>query len=442
MKFNLSISHQLALLQILVWFKRSMRLLIRTMWMGICGYLLAWGLNELRGWFPEEHMWLWMGAVFAALPFTGILFSWPRRKRLVWSLDRKFELQEQVSTSWSVIKDHQGNRVTIALLTDCLHSFPIIWKRLLFFGWHLSRDVVALTTVLILGLGVYVYRFVPITVPSLDDVEIMLLPPLGDEASAKDIFPDGLLGLKPTPSPGQGGASGGVGSGDSREEDDMQMVQDALTELGKKLSQMAATYDLGQALQSGDTAVAASAMENLADQVDGLDDSTKEMLSKAMQSASDKTSYSGQAVIQKLSQDMDEVAEQLQPDPVSSTPPGDISTQDAMDEVASDFRALDDLLTNMPGQGAGAVNALGEKGGAEPAMRLQGEGGEFELETGESPLPGMLFPGDARTIGYQTSSEALNLIRARGGDIVLTPLIPSYYPWIWRDVVSTYFLNR
>ena len=277
---------QLTLLQLLVWFKRSFRLMIRAVWLGLCGYLLAWGLNQLKGWLPDERIWLWLGVAFAALPLVGIMLSWPPRKRLVWSLDRELELQEQVSTAWSVCSEGQENRVTEALLSDVRLILPRVRKRLLTRGWWLTRDVVALLIVLLLCVGVYIYRFLPVTMPTIDTVEVSLLPPLGGEASAEEVFPDGLLGINPTPTPAPGGEGDEMGAGDSGAGEGMsQTIQDALAAMGEELSQNAATYELGQALQSGDAGEAASALENLSDQVEGLEAETLETLAGALEQA-------------------------------------------------------------------------------------------------------------------------------------------------------------
>ena len=446
--------HQLTLLQGLVWFKRSLRLLIRTIWLGISGYLLAWGLNKLRGWFPDEQTWLLLGGVFAACAFLGIFFSWPSKKRFVWLLDRKFELQEQVSTAWSAAADYQQNPIVSALLQDVLHLYPRIRKRLLLRGWHLSRDLLALSIVLILGAGVFINHFLPATARSLDEVEVALLPPLGAEANADEIFPAGILGLKPTPTsiPSDSGAGAG-NNGNQGGSDNNGSAQDALSNLGAELSKMAATYDLGQALQSGDANQAASEMENLADQVDNLDASTKDKLSQAMSSAANNLSTSQQEAVQELAQDLSDAARQLgseadegqdenAPSQFGPSSQSELSTQDSLDQVASDLREVGQFGTQTGGGGASGEDSESENSRVEPGMRLQGESDLQALEINGALEPGMLSPTDTEPTGNQAGKNPFNQISDTESGVVKTPLVPSSYPWIWRYVISTYFLRR
>jgi hypothetical protein len=444
---------QLTTLQGLIWFKRSLRMLFRMIWLGISGYIIGWGLNELTGWFPEPRIWLLFCIMFAIPPFIIVLFSWPNKKRLSWFIDRKLGLKEQISTALNASKSYPENTLVRALIDDTLHIFPWIWRRLLFYGWNLSRDLIAFFIVLLLAVGVYVYRFIPITSTILPDTELELLPPLGEETSAKDIFPLGVLGLQPTPTDEQDNTEGDANNTSSLEkQSDYYALQEALLNMGEQLSQSAATFELGQALQNGNAENSAEAMEDLSDHVNSLDTTTKELLSQAMLDASTNISSTLSPEIKKLSEDLLETSNQIQEQLGDSsggdsatnagTTSPDFSTQDAMDEVASDLRTLGNLTSSPGGFGAGIGNIDSEQGSIEPADRIQGGADVYQLDSSEAFQSGILIPANTDQEGLSSTNVSMDFTSVSGNQIIQTPLVPSTYPWKWRNVVSTYFLSR
>jgi hypothetical protein len=445
---------QLGLLQALIWFKRSLRLLIRSIWFGVTGYLLAWELNISRGMFPDEKNWLWLGVISALIPFIVIFFSWPKKKRLAWLLDRKFGLHEQISTALNKVNETRENIVLLALFDDVLEILPKIRRRLVFRGWHISRDLLALMIVMILFAGVYVYHYMPASIQTLDAVDVSMLPPLGNEANASDIFPAGPLGLKPTPTPVPDNSQGLTGSNTGVEaQAAYQSATDALSNMGKQLSQTAATHDLGSALLSGDMSLAASAMEDLADNLENLDSATIRMLSEAMFSTAGSMS-SNLNEVQKLSEDLmqassdlqeligEKIAEEHQASTIESRSQTELATKDAMDQVANDLQSFGEQEAEAAGIQGGDAGPKSENGGVEPAIRIEGEGEVFNLDTTGAGQPSILNPPATETTGDQATNSERNLIINEGGNFIKTPLIPSFYPWKWRNVVSTYFLSR
>jgi hypothetical protein len=307
--------------------------------------------------------------------------------------------------------------------------------------------MIALLIVAVLGGSVlFTSQFKPYSPESIQ-AQPQRVPALSQEPRQEEVFPSGPLGLNEQQQDSQsplGGDQTGSGEGQGSQQgaltpEQAAAMMEALREMGEQLSGDASTFELGEALQELDLDQAASALENLADQVDDLSDQTQEMLADAMQEGSDQTGES------QLSEDLENAAEALREQAGEQSGEGESSesdgqsgsAEDQLDQVAQDLREMG-ADGSTPGMGAG--NSGGTmQGQAEPAGRLQGEGDTFELEVENSSASGILTASPPRQPGSSTASGSLDAVLPGGEEGSRSPIIPNYYLWKWRDVVREYF---
>lgn len=457
------LKRQLLLTLFLVWLQRAVRLLIRAAWTGAAGYLVGWGLHSLWGWLPDPRIWLVGGSALGAFSLVGVFLPWPRLSRLAWALDRRLGLREQASTAWQVAQAEATGQVAGLLVEDAVTFLPRVRARIARRGWFLARDLEASVIVALL-LGAVFWGSVP-SLSRVRETRGALLPPLGEDPSASEVFPSGIPGLESATTPDS--QAGGQGEGEPGEQpgggevdpSHLRAVASALSKMGESLSQQAVTYELGQALQQEDLEGAAQALENLADQLDSLSDATQEQLAEAMQSGSNRLEEIDE---QPLSEDLQAAADALRGEDSAAA-------GEQMDELASSLRTLaqqagglgDDSLSGKgneadqeqaegsgSGAGAGAGAGLGtgerETGEAEPLPRLQGEGeilelSDSELDSGEDQS-GLLRPGTPSDEGGMfTARGTHDVVEAGDASLISSVLTPYHYSWRWRDVVSAYF---
>ena len=456
---------RLMVVQLIVWTQRAIRLLLRASWTGAAVFLLFWGIDSLFGWFPDPRTWLLAGAFVSLFSLIGIVFPWPRFMRLSWSLDRKLELQEQVSTSWQVVREQNNSQVARHLVADTSLRLQKNIPRIIWRGWFITRDLLSCLILAILVWLVF-WGNMRVTSFSLPQTETMRLPALGEDPSAEQIIPSGIIGLDSSLQKNQstGRSENELSRTDQPteiggNENDLsknKAVLETLKDLGVSLSEIAATYDTGQALQRGELNKAAEEFEIMADQIDQLSEETKKQIAEALEKTSnrlDQGNHQEDSQDQILSDDMKSATRALQENT-------DRSIKNSLDQVANDLRELGQQVSSMAtpaledldglispsdessGAGASSFASNREHGESEEFTRLQNDGETLTL--GEAnDQQGLLSPsppaGDPQE--GSTSGE-LSLIKSSEefeGSSVLTPF---YYSWMWRDVVSTYFSPR
>lgn len=431
-------------LQALAALQRGLRLGLRALWLGLGGLLIAWGVNSLWGWLPERRTWALLALGMALLPLLAYALSLlpllrSRRAFWVWAFDRRLGLQEQVSTAFELARGGRraGGSLSEALLAEVLESLPQVRERMLRRGWFLERDLVAALLVLLLALMAYSSTWLRSYADQIGAMSADISQPSGMLPSSAALPPPPAAAPQGEDPSGQGeqgagqqdqGQPGGdQGEPQPPEGLDGEALSRALEQLGQELSGQAPTYDLGQELQQGDLEGAASEMEDLADRVDELSPQTRQELAEALENAAGEVEAAGDP---QMAQDMREAAEALRADPQN----GETGAGEALDQLAEDLRGQ---AGSQAGTGSGD-NGSGQSGSAEPAERLQGQGGDLELPLEDSSQSGLLSPAPQGAAGEDVVGGSQDSSAGASGQYG-SPLVPNSFLWKWRDIISSYF---
>ncbi|GAB4581306.1 MAG: hypothetical protein Fur0022_40530 [Anaerolineales bacterium] len=436
-----SLNPALLQLRTLLLAQRTVRLLVRAAWTGLAGYLIGWGINDLYGTLPNAQTWTTLGG-FLALPSIVTIFYTLPMSRLVWNLDRRFALREQLSTAWQTSQHPAQTRLSTLLLADAAALLPAQRARILRRGWFLSRDLLSLLVVLGLFFTVSTFTEANTPYPPISQHPPLALPPLAEAPTYQDIFPSGIPGLTQppnTPAPSE-----------PLSPDEATDLDDILSELGENLSENPETAPAGEALQQGDLAEAAAELERLADELDNLPAEARENAEDALRNAAQQAEQAG---AEDLANALQEAA-----DGMEAPESNNLQAAEALDHLADEFRQLEDQFAALgqagdqeptqdsqtpPQEGAGGSSAgtgSENEGQPEPLERLEGEGQTVEIEGDETPS-GLLTPGEAS--GPPTTDGSGPIIASGGGsgktDPIQSILVPYNFSWRWRDVVSKYF---
>ena len=423
--------------------QRTLRLLLRAAWMSLAGYLIGWGINDLYGTLPDTRLWFAIGFALA-LPSLLAIFRPLRIAHLAWNLDRRFELREQLSAAWQTSQQPEQTRISTLLLPDADALLPAQRTRILRRGWFLSRDFLAALLVTAFSLTIHTFGATTIHL-SAPDATPLDLPALAESPTYDDLFPSGIPGLtEPRNDPGQS---------DPLTPDQATNLDDLLSELGDTLNENPETAPAGEALQQGDLEEAAAEIERLADELDSLPEEARENAQDALQRAAEQAEQAGQ---NDLANALQQAADSL-----DNQNPNNLEAAEALDDLASEFRKLEDQFASMgqagdqepaaePSEGDQQANnseggnaagtGNGSEGQPDPLERLEEEGQTVEIEGDDTPS-GLLAPGEAP--GVPNTGDGGPVIAGGGGPgdtaIINSILTPYNFPWRWRDVVSKYF---
>jgi hypothetical protein len=425
--------------------QRTLRLLLRAAWTGLAGYLLGWGLHDLYGTFPNSQTWLAFGLALALPSLITLLRPLPM-PHLAWNLDRRFALREQLSAAWQYETQTSSSPLVQSLLTDAETLLPPQRTRILRRGWFLTRDLTAALIVATLFVTVNAFSQANTPLDPAPTLSPLALPPLAEAPTYEDLFPSGIPGLTETPpDPNQP---------DPLTPEQATPLDDLLSDLGEALSENPETAPAGEALQQGDLAQAASEIEQLADTLEGLPSEARENAEDALRAAADQAQQAGE---EDLADALEQAANGLEA-PESNN----LEAAEALDELASEFRKLEDQFAALgqagdqepadessngeqPTQEGTGGSAAGtgnnsEETQPEPLERLEGEGQTVELAGDETPS-GLLTPGEASDV--PATGDTGPIIASSDGlgetDLINSILAPYSFPWRWRDVVSKYF---
>jgi hypothetical protein len=448
---------QFAIIQIIVWSQRGVRLILRAAWTGAAVFLLGWGVDSLWGILPDVRLWTIAGSVVGSISIIRVFLPWPRIARLAWSLDRRMGLKEQISAAWLVVVENSGGQIPELLVQDAANLLTQIRSRIALRGWSLAREFVSLVIVGVL-LWLVFWGQATSSPIQLSIAQTQQLPQLGEDPTTEQIFPSGIPGLQAEAprSPGDGQQSvenQGPGEADTQLAR-LNALKSALKNLGKRLSQQTVSYGTSQALQQGDLDRAADELEMLADKVPGLSEDAKDQLALSLKEASDEVKQNQQPAMQSqhaLPGDLQAASKALEEG-------DDLTVKKSLDLVAEDFRSLSDQISRLVGLqdnengdpmtdsennlgGSGASSAGASRDSAEPLpiSRLQGENDTLEIgEFGDQS--GFLSPGKPTSPeGTSTFGGVYDSMSVGDQSVISSILSPYYYPWMWRDVVSTYF---
>ena len=460
--------------------QRFLRMAIRAAWLFAAGYLLAQEVNVLTNRIPDSRDWIAAGAVLAVFPLGGMVSTWAFRDRFAWKVDRLFSLKEQISTALSVSGKKENGMLDALLLVDAKGLLGSVQKRLLWRGWFLQREVLSALIVgtVIAGLFLSIQPPAPpgLNLPAASQ-SVALIASM-KEPTLKEVLPNGVTSLgdntppstaaSPNPAaasqpqPGDTG-SGNAGGSQAANPAYTQAVTNALRTSGKGMTGEAASYAVGKALENMDLNQAANEMENLADLSSSLSLDTRQKLAQEMNQMADQLEQAAGA--NPLSQSLRDAAKAL---PYKSdTMNAASNAKDALDKVAAAMRGLNDALQNgdlqaATGQngeqqgnktdaqqtlggataGAGASSyATGTSAAEGSSERLQGSGQTLPINTNDTTLGNNLAPGKAEPGGDQVAAGSAGNAAIQNTGPGQNFIFPFYYSWKWRNVVESYF-NR
>ena len=430
-------------IRLLLLTQRSARLFLRSLWLGLAGYLLGWGAYTLWGALADVRLWIALGLLIA-MPAVIAAFRLPSVERLVWGLDRGFETREQISAAWQRGGEPDGE-LSALLDADVLALLPDQRKKIFRRGWALGPDVEALGLIaLLVAVIAWAGSLSRPVVPAA--VDPAGLTPLAVAPSFEDIFPSGVPGLT------EAGLVDPAGEGQQASPGALPDLENILSDLGEALSESLETSEAGEALQNGDLGGAAAAVEQLADRVDLIPEQARLNAQEAFQQAAQQARQAGQ---DDLADDLERAAQALgNPDPNSPL------AADALDDLADQLRGLSELFATMAAAGGleappegeqpdvgssggstGAGGAGGSGGQPEPLGRLEGEGGELDFSGGDDPS-GLLTPAPTGSLPGGSSGGTSILIsggNTTGAILINGILTPYHFFWKYRDVVTGYF---
>ena len=194
-------------IRLLVFTQRAARLSLRALWSGAAGYLLGWGLHVVWGWLPDRGTWFLIGILLAVVNIAGIIYPHSKYKDFMWQLDRRLGLKEQVSAAWEVVNSEETEQVQDLLLADVIRLLPQVREHIARRGWFLQRDIEA--SIMVLILYIIMVLITLSSLPELPQAKADLLPPLGEDPTAAEIFPSGIPGLSPSDTAQLGDLQGG-----------------------------------------------------------------------------------------------------------------------------------------------------------------------------------------------------------------------------------------
>ncbi len=350
------------------WARRGVRTFLRMVTLGISLWAIGVGAHWLFGWPLDET--LLYAAVLGCVIVGAVSLLRPRMKarEVARRLDRRFDLQEQISTALEVNSQKQVEGVAAFLVgkaqknTQQIQAYTNKHQRM---PWV---EMVALLAMLLFAGGLFL-------LVNLDNRSVAARPPL----PIPPLAPPLELPEDTPPDPfGEGGGEGqqeqGAGSGGNEEQQDQEggaedqaasasgSDQQSMQELADAMRDLSATRPAAESLDQGDTTGAAQSLRELADQSEQLSEETRRELAGALREASNNIDQHDP----ELGQQVRESASGLEQGPQQSA------------------NALEDL--------ADAVEELGE--GEEPQQQAQAQPQEQAPQEGQSEQAGQ-GAGDA-----------------------------------------------
>ncbi len=414
------------------WARRGVRILIRSVWIGLS--LCCAGLGASL-FFGLTLPWQWLSAVGLACVAGGaLLVLRPRMSAgaVARRLDRRFQLNEQIATALELGADPTG--VGAYLLEESRRSISQIHRytgRRQGFPWAEAALIVAL--LIVLGgmatlLGVGAQRPLAAAEP---------LPPLAQPQDPAAQFPAEPFSAPAGQQPVTGQAPGAGNPA-------------ALQALADALRDQSITRQAAEALDRGDLAGAAQSLRELADQAGQISQQARTDLGSALRGAASQLEGGDPGLAQQLRSSADGLQSGK-----------DLHAAQALENLAGAVEQLGAGQAAQPGDGQqpGAAQSSGQgqgqqgqgQGGgagngslpgeqrAQPSPRLGVDGVPLELDAqgdGTTPAQGQ---ADGAAVGGGNGGDFSQGGASPGTDPVQAADDPLRIPADLRDVVQDYF---
>lgn len=455
------------------WARRSMRVLLRSAWIGLSLLCVGLGLQMLNDLeadtAPSGLPWLdSVVALLARLPTIDIALSiWlalalgcvgvgatlllRRRMRMhevAQRLDRRFDLNQQLSTALEVSASGNAEGVAQRLVEQATATTGKVQRYIKQRQHPPWVEMLTLLAMVLLSLGLLLFHGLgamgdPPTAEALPP--LVQQPPLPDEPVPPDQQPPPEQGI---PGPGDNASqqSGTVSGANQRS---AEVLADAMRD-------QSVTRSAAEQLDEGDAAGAAQSLRELADQASGLSDEARRDLADRLRQAASELEASDTDLADQvrqsaygLQQEGESSADALEnlADAVEqlSQNPGDQQAQNAPQSESNQQspqsqqgEAGQQGQAGASGAGAGNVSASEQREREQSMERLDVEGVPLELESQGTGTPGEEETPDQTVSGGGTFTRGDQQNEPDGTSIQLEE-DPLTIPPELRDVVQEYF---
>jgi hypothetical protein len=339
------------------WARRGVRILMRSVWLGLSLCCVGLGASLLLG---LQVPWQWLAAGGLCCVAAGALLLLRPRMRadeVARRLDRRFRLNEQIATALEL--DAEPTGVEAYLYDESRRTIGQIRRHIggrQGFPWAEAALIIALILMLI-GLAVLLGIGAP-GQPARPEA----LPPLAQPQDPAEQFADEPFSSPPgQQQPGPGEAQAAVAD------------PAALSALADALRDQSVTRPAAEALDQGDLAGAAQSLRELADQAGQISQQARDELGDSLRQAASQVEGSNP-----------DLAEQLR-DSADGLQSGDSAeVAQALEDLAEAVEDMAQSQGQQQGEGQQPGQGQGQEGqGQEGQQGSQGGGG-----AGNGSLPG------------------------------------------------------
>ncbi|NJP05522.1 MAG: hypothetical protein HC837_07830 [Chloroflexaceae bacterium] len=427
------------------WARRGLITLLKSAWFGLCLASVALGLQLLLGWSLPLELLLALVLICIALGAITLLRPRPHPEQVARVLDKRFQLNEQLSTAIEVSQRNNTDGVAGYLLNQANTSTTQIqryisrnrrmpWPEL---GMVLAMLLLVAGLVLLTDMDSFDLWPRAEAVPQLarpDDVTEQFPPEPFAPPEQSDGNESNVAESNPEPQPGPQSA---------QDQQSAAILADALRD-------QSATRPAADALDQGDTTEAARNLRELADQADQLSQQTRDDLAQSLQDAANQigssdveladqlreSGYGLQQGDQQAAQALEDLAGAVEQLGSNTPPPG----ENGSSQQASNAPQPPDPQQDQ-GQGDGGGN-----GGSLPGEQREREQPMDRLDVDGVPLE-LESDGDGSTSESEADqppdgSGSGRFERGSGtpsNNSVQTGEDPLRVPPELRDVVQEYF---
>lgn len=485
------------------WSRRALRTVLRSAWLGLCAWCIGIGLSLVLGREPDFPLIGALSLLVLGVGLVSLLRSRPLTALdVARRLDRRFQLQEQLSTAVELADGRpEPESVSALLLGQSAQTVRQVRKAIVQRQRAPWSDVIAVVALLLAAVGLFLLGGIghsqlaseALPLPPLVGMEDQqakepFAPPEDQPSTAGqgsgDLPTDGdpnqpgeqragqgqpglqgqsgqsgdgqpQAGAQPQEQPGQGDQQG-QGSQqpvvDPARQRDLDAVADALRDQG-------ITRPAAEAIDQGDLARAGQELRELADQADQLSDTARQRLADALQRAAAQVQASNPDLAQQLRESArglergeDNAAQALEDlasaiEQQGQQPPSTAGDQGQEGDQAQQGQQPGQSGQGQEGQGegnqAGAGGGAGNVGAGEQRpitnpSRLGVDGQPIPLDTEGDPTTSAPAPEQATAGGVSAVGGVSGGNSSGNGGSGLDPL---RVPAEERDVVQDYFTH-